>query len=209
MKKLVVVLLAFGLVGCGDFVDEDGDTSIRQFAQGLQSLGDRVSELGEAIQRDADVEAVPWSDLMTAIPDEVGGARRLAVEGDEARDKHGAGLSIAHVTWMVEGDSVFVGIADLGAFRSGASVALRWVAPLFFGDGVDGVDGDVREIEMHGYPAIRIADEDGDGLVALLVEGRFAVVAGSKGSRHRDFVQDALGEVDYRRLEGWADYGER
>ena len=34
MKKLLTVLLAFGLAACGDFVDEDGNTSFRQVAEG-------------------------------------------------------------------------------------------------------------------------------------------------------------------------------
>ncbi|MDH3272324.1 MAG: hypothetical protein OEN56_13375 [Gemmatimonadota bacterium] len=205
MKKLVLLALTIGLAGCGDFVDDDGDTSIRQFAQGLQSLGDRVAELGEAIQRDADVEAVPWSDLMSAIPDEVDGVPRVELDGDDARDKHGAGLSIAHAKFVIDGDSMFVGVADLGALRSGASLALRWVAPLFKrGD----IEGDTQELEVEGYPAILIDDDDdGDRFVALLVEGRFAVIAGSDGRENRDFVWEALGEVDYRRLERWVEYG--
>lgn len=206
MKRLLIPVLAIGLVGCGDFVDEDGDTSIRQFAQGLQSLGDRVSELGEAIQRDADVEAVPWSDLMSTIPDEVRGAQRLEVDGEDTRDKHGAGMSVAHAKYVVEGDSMFVGVADLGALRSGASLALRWVAPVFArGD----MDGDVEELEVEGYPAIRIEDDDGDGIVALLVEGRFAVIAGVSGHQDPTLVREALRDVDYSRLEGWVDFGKR
>lgn len=206
MKRLLIPILAMGLVGCGDFVDEDGDTSIRQFAQGLQSLGERVTELGEAIQRDADVEAVPWSDLMSTIPDEVRGAERLEVDGEDTRDKHGAGMSIAHAKYMVDGDSMFVGVADLGALRSGASLALRWVAPVFArGD----LDGDVEEVEVEGFPAIRIEDEDGDGLVALLVEGRFAVIAGANGRHDPALVREALRDVDYRQLARWVDYGKR
>lgn len=206
MKKLMILVVGLGLVGCGDFVDEDGDTSIRQFAQGLQSLGDRVAELGEAIQRDADVEAVPWNDLMGVIPDEVEGIGRLDVDGEDARDKHGAGLSIAHAKYVVDGDSMFVGVADLGALRSGASLALRWAAPLF--DRGE-IEGDVEEVEVEGYPAIRIDDDDGDRLVALLVADRFVVIAGAKGRDHMDFVTEALRDVDYRRLERWVDYGKR
>lgn len=206
MKRLLIPILAMGLVGCGDFVDQDGDTSVRQFAQGLQSLGERVSELGEAIQRDADVEAVPWSDLMSTIPGEVRGAERLEVDGEDTRDKHGAGISVAHAKYVVEGDSMFVGVADLGALRSGASLALQWVAPVFArGD----MDGDVEELEVEGFPAIRIGDEDGDGLVALLVEGRFAVVAGVSGRHDPTLVREALQDVDYRQLAGWVDYGKR
>lgn len=204
MKRLLIPLLAVGLVGCGDFVDEDGDTSIRQFAQGLQSLGDRVSELGEAIQRDADVEAVPWNDLMSTIPDHVRGAERLEVDGEDSRDKHGAGMSVAHAKYLVDGDSMFVGVADLGALRSGANLALRWIAPLFArGD----MDGDVEEIEIEGSPAIRIEDDDGDVLVALLVEGRFAVIAGVSDGHDSDLLREALRDVDYRRLADWVDYG--
>ena len=43
MKKVMTLALAIGLSGCGDFVDADGNTSIRQFAEGLQSLGERVT----------------------------------------------------------------------------------------------------------------------------------------------------------------------
>lgn len=204
MKHLLILILAIGLAGCGDFVDEDGDTSIRQFAVGLQSLGDRVSELGEAIQRDADVEAVPWSDLMSTIPEEVRGAPRLEGDGEDTRDKHGAGMSVAHAKYMVDGDSMFVGVADLGALRSGAALALRWIAPVFSrGE----VEGDVEELDVEGFPAIRIEDEDGGGLVALLVEDRFAVVAGASGRLDAAVLREALRDVDYRRLAGWVDYG--
>ncbi len=204
MKRLLIPLLAVGLVGCGDFVDEDGETSIRQFAQGLQSLGDRVSELGEAIQRDADVEAVPWSDLMSTIPDQVRGAERLEVDGEDSRDKHGAGMSVAHAKYLVDGDSMFVGVADLGALRSGANLALRWIAPLFArGE----LDGDVEEVEIEGFPAIRMEDDDGDLLVALLVEGRFAVIAGASDRHDAELLREALRDVDYRQLAAWVDYG--
>ena len=207
MKKLTVLVMAFGLSACGDFVDEDGNTSIRQVAEGLQSLGDRLAEMGEAIERDADVQAVPSDELMRAIPDRVDGIGRLRADGDDATDRNGAGMSMAHGRYVIDGDSMYVGIADLGALRSGVGLALRWVAPLFIrGD----FDGDVEEIEVEGYPAIRMRDEDdGDVLVALLVEGRFAVIAGGPGQAHDDFIWEALEEVDYRRLERWADYGRR
>lgn len=205
MKKLMALVLAIALSGCGDFVDENGNTSIRQFAEGLQSLGDRVSEMGEAIERDADVEAVPWRDLMEAIPDEIDGIERLDTEGDDARDRNGAGMSIAHGRYIVEGDSMFVGVADLGAFRSGAALALRWMAPLF---GRGDIEGEIEEIEIEGHPAIRIRDDDdGDLFVALIVDGRFAVIAGAEGRDNDDFVWDALEEVDYDRLGDWVDYG--
>lgn len=204
MKSLLIPALVIGLCGCGDFVDDDGNTSIRQVAVGLQTLGDRVAEMGEAIERDADIEAVPWETLDEALPDRVNGVRRLDIDGDDATDRNGAGMSIVHGTWVSEGDSMFVGIADLGALRSGAGLALRWIVPLF--DRGD-IDGDIEEIEVRGYPGIRIRDDDGEGLlVAVIVEGRFAVVAG--GERAGDgFVGEALDQVDYRRIEGWADYG--
>jgi len=207
MKKLIVLALAVGIAGCGDFVDEDGNTSIRQVAQGLQSLGDRVAQMGEALERDADIEAVPWEELGEAIPDRVDGVRRVEHEGDDATDRNGAGMSIAHAKFVVEGDTAFVGVADLGALRSGVGLALRWVAPLF---GRDDVHGEIEEIEFGGYPAVRIRDDDdGDFLVALIVEDRFAVIAAADGRGHDDFIWEALDEIDYRRLEGWREYGTR
>ncbi len=207
MKRVMVLVLAIVLSGCGDFVDDDGNTSIRQFAQGLQSLGDRVAEMGEAIQRDAGVEAVPWDDLLETLPERVGGATRIDTEGDEATDRNGAGMSIAHAEYVVRGDSMFIGVADLGALRSGVRLALRWVAPLF--DRGD-IEGEVEELEVEGYPAIRIRDDDdGDLLIALIVEGRFAVIAGGEGRASGDFVRDALEAIDYDRLEDWVDYGRR
>lgn len=205
MKKIIVLSLAVVLSGCGDFVDSEGNTSIRQFAEGLQSLGDRVSEMGEALERDADVRSVPWDELMDALPDEVDGAERLALEGDHATDRNGAGLSIAKVEYAVGNDTMFVGITDLGALRSGVNLALRWVAPLF---AEGSIDGDVEETEIRGYPAIRMHGDDDEGhLVVLIVEGRFAVIVGSDGSRNEDFIRSALAEVDYRRLERWETYG--
>jgi hypothetical protein len=207
MKKLMALVLAIGLTGCGDFVDSEGDTSIRQVAQGLQSLGDRVAEMGEAIERDADVAAVPWEDLMETIPEEVDGIDRFVTDGDEATDRNGAGLSMAHGRFILGRDSVFVGVADLGALRSGASLALRWVAPLL---SQKEVDGHVEEIRVGGHPGIRIQDEDGDGLlIALLVEGRFAVVSGAAGRDNEDFIREALEDVDYDRLQNLVTYGVR
>jgi len=205
MKKIMTLALAIGLSGCGDFVDAEGNTSIRQFAEGLQSLGERVTEMGEAIERDADVEAVPWKSLMETIPRRIDGASRLDTDGDDATDRNGAGLSIAHGKYVLDGDSMFVGVADLGALRSGASLALRWVTPLF---SHKDVDGEIEEVEVEGYPGIRIRDdEDGDLLVAVIVEGRFAVIAGAEGRDHDDFVREALRDVDYGQLEDWVDYG--
>ncbi len=205
MKKILVLSLAIGLTGCGDFVDEDGNTSIRQVAQGLKTLGDRVVEMGEALERDAGVEAVAWEDLVNAIPTEVDGTRLSSTEGDESSDREGAGLSIAHAHYAVQGDSAFVGVADLGALRSGAALALRWAAPLF---GRDDMDGEIEEIEVAGYPAIQVRNEkDDDLLVAVLVAGRFAVIAGADGRIDDDFVWDALAEVDFGMLEDWKDYG--
>jgi hypothetical protein len=209
MKRLLIPVLAISLVGCGDFVDEDGNTSLRQVAEGLQSLGDRMAELGEAIERDADVSAVPWVDLREVLPDEINGASAHDVDGDDARDRRGAGLSMAGAKYEVRGDSMFVGVADLGALRSGARLALRWVAPVF---ARGRLDGEIEEVSVDGHPAIRIRDDgDRDGnsgvVVALLYEGRFAVVAGSDHRRNEDLVYDALEDVDYRRLRGWAGYG--
>ena len=207
MKRLLVPILAFGLVGCGDFVDADGNTSIRQVAEGLQSLGDQLADMGEALERDADVEAVPWADLREVIPETVGGASMLDLEGDDASDRNGAGMSMAAGKYLVDGDSVFVGVADLGALRGGAQLALRWIAPVFAqGD----FDGDVEETSVDGHPAIRIRDDDDDDvLVALLVEGRFAVIAGSQAGGNEDLLREALDDVDYRQLRRWADYGIR
>ena len=205
MKKIIVVSLAMALSGCGDFVDADGNTSIRQFAEGLQSLGDRVSEMGEALERDADVRSVPWEELMDALPDEIDGHERLESEGDHATDRNGAGLSIAKAEYVIGRDTMFVGIADLGALRSGVNLALRWVAPLF----AEGkIEGDVEETEIRGYPAIRIRDDEGRGeFVVLIVDGRFAVIVGSEGGGEGNFTTSALAEVDYRRLERWEGYG--
>ncbi len=205
MKKTMVLALAIGLSGCGDFVDDEGNTSIRQIAQGLQTLGDRVAEMGEALERDAGVEAVSWEDLLETIPEEFEGARRLDREGDESTDRNGAGMSIAHGKYVLHGDTMFVGVADLGALRSGVGLALRWVAPLF----TDGdVDGEFEEIQYEGYPGIRLRDDDdGDLLVAIIVEGRFAVIAGAESQINEDFVWDALKEIDYDRLEDWVDFG--
>jgi hypothetical protein len=205
MRKLLIPVLAIALVGCADFVDEDGNTSIRQVAEGLQSLGDRVAEMGEAIERDADVEAVPWVDLRDVIPEDVDGAELLDVEGDDAKDRNGAGMSMVSGRYVVRGDSVFVGVADLGALRSGARLALRWVAPLV---AREDVEGKIEEIRIDGHPAIRIRDdEDNDILVALLVEERFAVVAGVQGRGNDDLVREAIDEVDFRQLRRWSDYG--
>jgi hypothetical protein len=206
MKKATVLFLLLAVAAC-DFVDDEGNTSFRQVAAGLQTLGDRVAEMGEAIERDASVEAVPWADLLEAVPAEVGGAQRLESDGDQATDRNGAGLSIAHAKYAVGGDTVFVAVADLGALRSGVFLALRWVAPLI--SRAD-IDGDIDELSIEGYPAIRIRDEDGEGiLVALIAEGRFAVAAGAEGRINEDVVRDALGDVDYRRLEEFVGYGRR
>jgi hypothetical protein len=207
MKRLLVPILTFALVGCGDFVDADGNTSIRQVAEGLQSLGDQLAEMGEALERDADVESVPWADLREVIPESVSGASMLDLEGDDATDRNGAGMSMAAGKYLVDGDSVFVGVADLGALRGGAQLALRWIAPVFArGD----FDGDVEEISVDGNPAIRIRDDDDDDvLLALLVEGRFAVIAGSQRGGNEDLLREALDDVDYRQLRRWADYGVR
>ncbi len=207
MKKLMTLAMLAAATGCADFTEDDGSTTIRSIAGGIQTLGDRVAEIGEAIERDADVAAVPWEDLMETIPNEVDGVRRLETEGNAETDRNGAGLSIAHARFEIDGDSTFVGVADLGALRGGARLALRWVAPLFSrGE----ISGEIEEIDVAGRPAIRISDDDdGDVLVALLVEGRFAVIAGTKGGRHEDFVWEALDEIDYRQLERWVDYGKR
>lgn len=204
MKRYLPLVLAIGLTGCGDFVDEDGNTSIRQVAQGLQSFGDRMTELGEALERDADVEAVPWADLMEVIPNRVDGLERLEREGDDATDRNGAGMSIATAKYAEGRDSMFVGVADLGALRSGAELALRWIGPVF---GRDDIDGDIEETTVRGYPAVRIRDDDGDTIVALIVEGRFAVIAGSGGPRPEAFIDEALDGIDYRRLRSWVNYG--
>lgn len=205
MKKVLALALALGLPGCGDFVDEDGNTSFRQVAEGLQSLGDRVAEMGDALERDAGTEAVPWRDLGEAIPDDLLGAKGMRVDGDDATDQNGAGLSIAHRKFATRADSTFIGIADLGALRSAADLALRWVAPIVAGAEID---GDFEEIEIGGYPGVRVRDEhDGGLLVGILVGGRFAVVAGGDGSNSEKFVWDALERIDYDRLEGWVDYG--
>lgn len=200
----LILALALGTAGCGDFVDEDGNTSFRQVAEGLQSFGDRMSELGEAMERDANVEAVPWRDLMEVIPERVDGMDRLEREGDDATDRNGAGMSIATAKYSEGRDSMFVGVADLGALRGGADLALRWIGPVF---GRGDIDGDIEETRVRGYPAVRIRDDDGDTLVAFIVEGRFAVIAGSGGPNPEDFIEEALDGVDYRTLRGWVDYG--
>lgn len=207
MKKIVVLTCAIGLAGCGDFVDDEGNTSIRQFAEGLQSLGDRLTEFGEAIERDADIEAVPWADLTETLPRRVDGLRRTDAEGDEATDRNGAGMSIVHGHYVEGRDSLFVGVADLGAFRGGVDLILRWVTPLFGGDDMD---GEIEEIEFDGRPGIRIRDDDGDVLIAVIAYERFAVIAGA-GARHggEAWVREALNGVDYGRLEDLANYGMR
>ena len=164
-----------------------------------------VAEMGEALERDAGVEAVAWEDLVNAIPTEVDGTRLSETKGDESSDRAGAGLSIAHAHFVVRGDSAFVGVADLGALRSGAMLALRWVAPLF---GRDDLDGALEEIEVAGYPAIQIRDDNDDDLiVAVLVADLFEVIVGADGRIDDDLVWDALDEVDFGMLEDWKDYG--
>jgi len=209
MRMLTALVLLLGISACGDFVDEDGNTSFSQVAAGLQTLGGRVSEMGEAIERDASVRAVPWTDLVDVVPDRVDGSPRIDRDGDgdDATDRNGAGLSIAHAKYAVDGDTVFVAVADLGALRSGVFLALRWAAPII---SQADVDGDIEELRVRGYPAIRVQDESGDGvLLALIAEGRFAVAAGAEGRVDEDVIRDALDDVDYGRLEDWADYGRR
>lgn len=205
MRKATLLLIGLALVGCDDFVDEDGNTSIRQVAEGLQTLGDRVSEMGEVLARDADIESVPWADLTEVLPERVDGYRAVRTEGDEALDRNGAGLTVAHRAFLVDGDTAFVGVADLGALRGGAQLALKWVAPVVArGE----VEGDVEELDFEGNPAIRIRDREGDGtFIAVLVEGRFAVFGGTENHRSEDFVREAIRDVDVRRLRGWREYG--
>lgn len=206
MRRFALAFLLLGVVGCDDFVDENGETSIRQVAEGLQVLGDRVGEMGEVLARDADIESVPWEELVEVLPERVDGERRFEYEGDEALDKNGAGLTVAHAHFMVDGDSAVVGVADLGALRGGAQLALRWVAPML----TKSADGEVEELSFDGNPAIRIRDRDDGGVfVAVLVAGRFTVFAGSEGRGHEGFVREALREVDIRQLERWEDYGTR
>jgi len=40
MNRLWIPALAITLAGCADFADEHGNTSFRQVAEGLQSLGE-------------------------------------------------------------------------------------------------------------------------------------------------------------------------
>ena len=90
MKKLLALVLAMGLSGCGDFVDDDGNTSIRQIAQGLQSLGDRVAEMGEAIERDAGVLgccAVAFA-VGSALVDRRGHGAQRTHDHDHDRNGH-------------------------------------------------------------------------------------------------------------------------
>lgn len=206
MKRypILILALALGASGCDDFVDEDGNTTFRQVAEGFQSFGERMSELGEALERDADVQAVPWRELMEVIPERVDGMDRVEREGDDATDRNGAGMSIATAKYSEGRDSMFVGVADLGALRGGAQLALRWIGPVF---GRDDIDGEIEETTVRGYPAVRIRDDDGDTLVALIVEGRFAVIAGSGEARPEVFIDEALDGIDYRQLRRWADYG--
>jgi hypothetical protein len=207
MRTLTMLALLIGTTACGDFVDEDGNTSFRQVASGLQTLGDRVADMGDAIERDADVRAVPWDDLEDVLPERVDGERRSGTDGDAATDRNGAGLSIAHAKYALDGDTVFVAVADLGALRSGVFLALRWIAPIM---SRSDVRGDIDEMRIEGYPAIRIRDDDGDGvLMALIAEGRFAVAAGSDDRIDEDVIREALEDVDYGRLEDWVDYGRR
>ena len=164
--------------------------------------------MGEAIERDANVRAVPSSDLLDVLPDDLGRrSPRLDTDGDDTADKNGAGLSVAHAKYVVDGDTVFVAVADLGALRSGVFLALRWIAPIM---SRSDVHGDIEETRIEGYPAIRIQDDDGHGmLVALIAEGRFAVAAGADDRIDEDVIRDALEDVDYDRLEDWVDYGRR
>jgi len=208
MRTLTVLVLLFAVTACDDFVDDDGNTTFRQVAAGLQTLGDRVAEMGEAIERDADVRAVPSSDLLDVLPERLGRrSPRLESDGDDTADRNGAGLSVAHAKYLVDGDTVFVAVADLGALRSGVFLALRWVAPVL---ARSDVDGKIDELTIEGYPGIRIQDEDKDGIVmALIAEGRFAVAAGGDDRIDEDVIRDALEDVDYDRLEDWVDYGRR
>ena len=205
MRKLLVLGLTFGLAGCGDFVDEDGNTSFQQVAEGLQSLGNQFSEMAEALERDANVRAVPQDQLLGVVPERIAGRDRYDVEGDEATDRNGAGVSMASAKYAIGEDTVFVGVADLGALRSGVSLALRWIAPVISGEEIH---GDIEEVEVEGYPAIRLGDEPGDGhLVAVLVSDRFAIVAGSGTQADDDLIADALDQIDFDRLESWQHYG--
>lgn len=206
MRWVPILTIALTTVGCADFADEDGNTSVRQVAAGLQSLGDRMGELGEALERDADVVAVPWAELQEVIPEELDGSIvRDRMDGDDATDPNGAGLSMAAGTFAVRGDSMFVGVADLGALRGGSQVVLRWVAPLFArGE----FEGDIDEIRIDGRPGVRIQDDEHDGVfVALMVEDRFVVAAGAHGPGHEAMVFEALDAVDYRQLGRWTNYG--
>ncbi len=205
MKMRWIPMLTVVLVGCGDFVDDEGRTSFRQVAEGLQTFGDRVAEMGEALERDADVAAVPWRELANVLPSEVEDAPLGDVDGEDATDRSGAGFSMVGGRYAIDGDTLFVGVADLGALRGGAELALRWVAPAF----TDGeLEGEVEEIRVGGYPAIRVRDDhDGGMLFAVLIEGRFAVVAGAEDDRHERLVRQAIDEVDTRTLRRWREYG--
>lgn len=205
MRKLLLLGLTFGLTGCGDFVDEDGNTSFQQVAEGLQSLGSQFAEMAEALERDANVRAVPQDQLLEVVPERIAGRDRYDVEGDEATDRNGAGLSMASAQYVIGEDTVFVGVADLGALRSGVNLALRWIAPVISGEQIH---GDMEEVTVEGYPAIRLGGESDDGhLVAVLVSDRFAIVAGSGTQTGDELIADALDQIDFDRLEDWRDYG--
>ena len=90
MKKILVLTLAIGL----------------------------VAEMGEALERDAGVEAVAWEDLVNAIPTEVDGTRLSETESDESSDRVGQACRLRMPT------SWFAGTALLWESRIWARCAV-------------------------------------------------------------------------------------
>ncbi len=170
-------------------------------------FGDIMDELGQALQGDADIEAVAYQDLKEVLPRSIPGMDMKDREGERVRV---LGLHVSTYEQAFASQdrdqSVRIKVVDMGSLSDAASMGIDWLGLEVESEGTKGFE---RTTTVQGHPAFEECRRDSwreSCSLHMVVADRFILQLDGKGLSMQD-LYDILDEVDIDRLETLRDHG--
>lgn len=212
-SKTTFYVLAFWistLIGCGGEAEKTVVTETTPAVQDLQSAAKEAQKALEGLSamqnndgKTQNVDPVPFKDLQSVLPANVGGAPQSNLEGEKVGTM-GFNVSNAGARYEIGDKSISIKITDTGSMKGFAMLGFAWINSSFEREDANGYE---RTTKINGNPSLeKFNHTNQEGEVSSLVAGRFVVsVDGRKVSAEE--LKAALASVNTSQLTNWKDRG--
>ncbi|HRR09188.1 MAG TPA: hypothetical protein PLO56_10905 [Rhodothermales bacterium] len=206
---VVLTFLMYILVGCGS----EAEKTVQETTPAVQDLQSAAKEAQKALEglsatQNGDgtaqqVDPVPFKDLQSVLPSNVGGAPQSNLEGEKV-GMMGFNVSNAGARYESGDKSISIKITDTGNMKGFAMLGFAWINNNFEREDANGYE---RTTKINGNPSLEKYNQTNqDGEVSSLIGGRFVVSVDGRNVTAEE-LKAALASVNTGQLAGWKDRG--